>query len=110
SPTAPWLALFCSRERQSTFRDIRVTGEPTIPRAVALTHGDRLEGWVSNFFGQSQPPRRSLADGDSRREAVESEAVIDQYDWSSRDGVLQSRRTEPGAGGRAAESRLYYVR
>ncbi|MDR3638922.1 MAG: DUF1583 domain-containing protein [Isosphaeraceae bacterium] len=110
SPTAPWLTIFCSRERQSTFRNPTVTGSPTIPREVALSHGDRLEGWSAAFFGQSQPPRRSLSEGDPKREVVASEAVLDQYDWSSRDGVIQCRRTEPGTGNQAVESRLYYVR
>src|SRR5262249_53439568 len=53
SPTAPWLALFCSRERQSTFRNLTLSGAPVIPRSVSLTVGNRLEGWVSSFHVQT---------------------------------------------------------
>ena len=109
-PTSPWLTLFCSRERQSTFRNPTVTGNPTIPRTVPLTHGDRLEGWVVRLLRPVQPPRRSLTEGRPPAEAVASEAVLDQYDWSARDGMIQCRRTERGAGNQAVESRLYYYR
>ena len=57
SPTSPWVTLFCSRERQSTFRNLALTGTPTIPREVALSAGDRLEGWCSGFLNETQPPR-----------------------------------------------------
>ncbi len=110
SPTAPWLTIFCGRERQSTFRNITVTGSPTIPREVPLTHGDRLEGWVSNFFHQSQPPRRTLRDGDPRIDTIASDSVLDQYDWVARDGLIQCRKVEPTSGNDAVQSRLYYVR
>ncbi len=110
SPTSPWLTLFTSWSRQSTWRNLALTGTPVIPRQVALTSGDRLEGWVSSFLNQKQPPRRSLSADDPRREALASDAIIDEYDWVARGGVLQCRRTEPSSGHSAVQSRLYYHR
>jgi tetratricopeptide (TPR) repeat protein len=110
SPTSPWLTLFTSWARQSTWRNLNLTGSPVIPRQVALTSGDRLEGWVSSFLGQKQPPRRSLSPDDPRREALASDAVTEEYDWVARRGVLQCRRTEPFSGHSAVQSRLYYHR
>ena len=97
SPTSPWLALFSSRERQPTFRGLTLTGTPTIPREVALCVGDRLEGWVSAFLNESQPPRRTAA-------------PVEVYDWASREGVIRSRRVEPTAITPAMPGRLYYHR
>jgi tetratricopeptide (TPR) repeat protein len=110
SPTSPWLALFTSWARQSSWRNLTLTGAPTIPRQVPLTSGDRLEGWVSSFLNQKQPPRRSLSPDDPQREALASDAVINDYDWVARDGVLRCRRTEPSSGHSAVQSRLYYHR
>ena len=41
SPTSPWLALHSSAARRPTFRNLKITGTPTIPRDVKLSHGDR---------------------------------------------------------------------
>jgi hypothetical protein len=110
SPTAPWVTLFGHQARQTTYRNFQLTGTPVIPRTVALSQGDRLEGWVSSFYRQTQPPRRSLDRDDTRREAVLSESVLEDYDWVSHDGVIQCRRTGRAAGVPAVESRLYYYR
>ena len=110
SPTSPWLTLFCSAARQTSFRSLTLSGSPVIPREVALTHGDRLEGWVSSFLGQSQLPRMTLAPEDPKREALTSDSAIDEYDWVAREGVVQCRRTEPLAANHAVQSRLYYHR
>ena len=93
SPTAPWLYFYAHYPRHTAFKNIRLTGKPTIPREVRLTHGDRLEGWVSAFYNQSQPPRRTLneprlPDPFAASPAQDSPAV---YDWESREGVIHGR-------------------
>ncbi len=55
SPTSPWLAFATDRERHSVWRHATISGQPVIPREVRLSHDDRLEGWVSGFYGESQP-------------------------------------------------------
>ena len=64
SPTSPWLALFTHRERHTVWRNLAIRGEPTIPRSVRLSHKDRLEGWVSGFYNESQPARRTVESTD----------------------------------------------
>ena len=111
SPTAPWLYFYAHYPRHTAFKNVRLTGKPTIPREVKLTHGDRLEGWVSAFYNQSQPPRRT------RHEQIQpdpfgaarAESGPAAFDWESRDGVIHGRfdaTTSP----ERAQSRLYYHR
>ena len=59
SPTSPWLGLFTYQERHSVWRDLTFTGQPVVPREVKLSHGDRLEGWITAFYNESQPRRRT---------------------------------------------------
>jgi tetratricopeptide (TPR) repeat protein len=117
SPGSPWLGLLTFRERHSAWRDLTIKGSPVIPREVRLTHADRLEGWISSYFGETQPPRRTEERSDEwgnvirvaggatairtlsrttqrvsiskgRRRPVK----IDDYDWAARDGVIHGRR------------------
>ena len=106
SPTSPWLALFTRRERHTAWRNFALSGNPTIPREVRLSQGDRLEGWTCNFFGETQPPRRSTLSTDqygNQRSVMRTTRTgagsaprpsvdADQYDWSARDGVIRGRR------------------
>ena len=57
APSAPGSALFTHRERQTVWRNLTLRGEPTIPRVVRLSQGDRLEGWISGFYNETQPTR-----------------------------------------------------
>ncbi len=109
SPTSPWLALFTHRERHTAWRNLAIRGEPTIPRVVRLSQADRLEGWVSGFYNESQPPRRTVESTDqygnvsqvAKRSArpgsppSSGAATIDPdaFDWCSIDGVIRGRRT-----------------
>jgi hypothetical protein len=111
SPTAPWLYFYAQHPRHTAFKNVRLTGKPTVPREVTLTYGDRLEGWVSSFYGETQPPRRTLLE---QRQANGSGAFPVQetssaFDWESRDGVIYGRfdKSAPPDG---AQSRLYYHR
>jgi tetratricopeptide (TPR) repeat protein len=110
SPTAPWLSLYGSWQRTTTYRNFTLTGTPEVLRAVPLVQGDRLEGWVSRYFNETQPPRRSLGPDDPRRAALASDSALDEYDWIARDGVLYSQRSTASPGGSNAQSWLYYYR
>ncbi|CAK9115493.1 Tol-Pal system protein TolB [Durusdinium trenchii] len=53
--TSPWLGLRSHGENRPVFRNLKLTGDPIIPREVQLTAGDQLRGWQSAYFGESQP-------------------------------------------------------
>ena len=120
SSTSPWLGLLTYRERHSVWRGLTLSGEPTIPREVKLSEGDRLEGWVSSFYNETQPPRRTdeitdqwgnvsyVARGGAlvrrsgssiKRTGKKTKAPInlDLYDWAAHDGVIHGRRVMPGS-------------
>ena len=92
-----------------------ITGKPVVPREVKLTHGDRLEGWISAFYGESQPARRTehktdqygnvtmvsagggmvgrMGSGIKRAKKTPKAPInLDDYDWAAREGVIYGRR------------------
>jgi hypothetical protein len=110
SPTSPWLALFTRRERHTLWRNLEFKGTPQIPRAVALTSGDRMEGWVAGFYNESKLPRLSLKQPVPEGQEPPPPPNPDDYDWSAVDGVLRGRRAEGLAALDPIPSRLYYHR
>ncbi len=94
SLTSPWLALYSSRERHTIFRNPHLVGTPQIPRQVRLSHGDRLEGWVSNFYGESQPRRLNNQQDGSEDDSDDMAAKKPQpssFDWQAQDGEIHGR-------------------
>ncbi len=98
SDTSPWLTLFTDYARATTFRNPRITGNPTIPREVSLINGDRMDGWNTSFFGESQPHHRLMAlkiesenqyDSQLRQQQAEPSA----FDWQAADGALVGRKS-----------------
>jgi tetratricopeptide (TPR) repeat protein len=142
SPTSPWLGLFTRSERQAAWRNLTVSGNPTIPREVRLSHADRLDGWVSAYYNETQPHRLTTSSTDQfgnptmvsarhtskGKPARRAPVNPDDYDWSSKDGVIRGRRllspaqaANPNAAyypgndadvdaSAAVQSRLYYFR
>lgn len=121
SLTSPWLGLFTNRERQTFFRNFSFKGTPQIPREVSLVQVDRLEGWISNFYNESQPPRLTLGQNQRQYQYDEDGNAIpvpqvtrdknpDAYDWSATEGVLYGRRTGLVNPLEPIQSRLYYQR
>ena len=112
-PTSPWVSLFTFGVCQTAVRNLRITGEPEVPRVVALSNTNRLEGWVSSFFRETQPPRR---DGPNRNPLVNKvlkprDETANAFDWSSRDGQILGRRVAIGnKPPKTMPSRLYYHR
>ncbi len=115
SPTSPWLGLFTYQDKHSVWRELAITGKPVVPRQVKLTHGDRLEGWISAFYGESQPARRTehktdqygnvtmvsagggmvgrMGSGIKRAKKTPKAPInLDDYDWAAREGVIYGRR------------------
>ncbi len=109
SPASPWLALYSAREKQTAFRNPTLVGSPEVPREVRLVHGDRLDGWVTGFYGETQPPRLSVAAPGPDEQPVVGDPDPDAYDWAARDGVIRGRAV-PQAAAPAVQSRLYYHR
>jgi hypothetical protein len=109
SPTSPWLSLFTRAERHTAWRGFSLKGTPTIPQEVKLCVADRLEGWISSFYNETQPLRRTTTTTDrfgnviAARRSVRSASSAarsirrrtvdpDEYDWSAEEGVIRGRR------------------
>ncbi len=95
---SPWLFFQTLGNGRPAIRNLRLTGQPTIPRELALLDRDRLEGWVA--FGGRLPPRLSLKEPVNPRQYNEyydpydgtpRSAVLPVYDWTAVDGVLSGR-------------------
>ncbi|HTU90940.1 MAG TPA: DUF1583 domain-containing protein [Gemmataceae bacterium] len=113
SSTSPWLALYASRDRHTIFRHPQLSGQPRIPREVQLSHGDRLEGWVSKFYDESQPPRISKQQQRRNRFYVDPSAQNQDpssFDWHARDGEIHGRRDPSASARQGAGSLLSYFR
>lgn len=72
--SSPWLALRSQGGTHQVFRNLRISGEPTIPREVTLLTGDRIVGW-----------RHGLGAGDVDRAPKQ---------WQLEDGVLTTGNAE----------------
>ena len=119
SNTSPWLGLFAHGTSQTAWRSIAIKGEPKIPRELNLSQGDRLEGWVSSLYNETQPPRRTEESTDQwgnvnrvsaaalarrgrqggkpRTKKPRDAVKLDDYDWAASGGVLHGRRALPSA-------------
>ena len=89
--TSPWLFLYTQGPRLTSFRNLRITGNPMIPREVRLISDDSMDAWNTEFFNETQPRPRLMAaapleenDENTRRQGEEPV----EYDWQVIDGVL----------------------
>lgn len=108
--TSPWITLYSHYTRATTFRNPRFTGNPVIPREVTLVSGDRMDGWNTSFYSDSQPRRRLIAvkvanENDSNAYAQRSEPT--KYEWQAKDGMLTANVLTPESKSR---SWAYYHR
>jgi tetratricopeptide (TPR) repeat protein len=101
-PTSPWLGLAGWGGWTPIYRQLRLSGNPLIPREVPLLNDSQLRGWNSSFYGESTV----AAHGQSND--------APHYDWTLRDGVLygqhQGASRNHQAGDSAVQSRFYYQR
>ena len=110
SGTSPWITLFTEFGRETTFRNPRFTGTPTIPREVVLVNGDRMDGWNCSFFAESQPRHRIMAQTPKSENDVISHYQRQEpaeHDWRAQDGLLLGRARGDGA---KTQSWVYYHR
>lgn len=105
TPASPWLSLYVPQSYRAVVRNPRLTGDVRIPREVALCAGDRLEGWITRFYGETQPRRRQAAGAAG---ALVAPAVDDAV-WTSREGVISGRQL-PAPEGAIRQSRMIYHR
>lgn len=97
---SPWVGLRSFEERRPMFRNLEITGEPVIPREVRMADGDDLRGWMSQYYGESQP---SFA----ASEAVDS--AVMSSGWILESGVISAAKVE-AAVGVSSQSLLHYQR
>ena len=104
---SPWIGLRCAREFAPLFRNLKITGNPVIPREVRITD-EYLRGWVTSYFGESRSPAlpQPLTSLLTRLSSVPPEWTISQGEISRR--AVQPD-TERGVNN-SDTSRLYYFR
>jgi tetratricopeptide (TPR) repeat protein len=116
-PSNPWLALGSERSARSIFKNPTLTGRPTIPRQVALTESDGLEGWFCTFYNESSALSQRLHADQPDTKALNSVANMPFRaasgrvdDWLTREGEIAGRRIDSPATEGTAPSRLVYQR
>lgn len=97
---SPWVGLRSFEERRPMFRNLEITGEPVIPREVRMADGDDLRGWMSQYYGESQPSFAAA-------EAVDS--AVMSPDWVLESGVISAPKVKADAGV-FSQSVLHYQR
>lgn len=111
SRTSPWLLLGALDQRRAALRNLRLSGEPKVPREVPLVEGNRFDGW-SAPQGEKIEPRLSLREPPPKVDPNNPREVDTRpADWFAEGGVLQARLAPnvsnyPGAW----RSRLIYHR
>ncbi len=107
---APWLTLGGTAGFTPTYRNLRITGTPIIPREVALLTDERLRGWIASFFGESKPDSlrtrkyiqvkverngqtlNYIVEDDGTMEGEPAQVGVAQTDWTFTAGELRSER------------------
>lgn len=103
--TTPWIGLRSFGDRTPIFRNIKITGDPIIPREVKMSDGNSLRGWVASYYGERTPPPAPTEFGlDSFLTRLTT-----RYDWSANGGVIRGAR-QVTLDDAVVQSRLYYFR
>lgn len=80
SQSAPWLCLVATSSASGgAIRNFSITGEPTIPREIALSKGDRIAGWATDFYTEWDHTTASAAA--QQRARMYGEAVAPPVAW-----------------------------
>lgn len=111
SALSPWLALTTSRERHTVWKNLKLTGEPVIPREVVLSQGNRLDGWVANHHGGNMAPFRNTQPDPNEYygRGYTAPSAPEDYDWHSKDGVIFGKRRDgTSTGANPAQGWLFY--
>ena len=107
--STPWFFTQSIGGSSTAIRNIKITGQPEIPREVKLIPKDSLGGWASNFYGET------IAQSVSDEEADEvsmPKTVVSESDWRVKDGIIHGKRLVSSGldTSRYLQSRLYYSR
>ena len=114
SGTSPWVYLAAPSGSQFKVKNVRIHGQPVVPREVRLVDGERFDGWSAATFGERLPKRLTKDeprpdyeyydpfDGGSARQREPAP------DWTAKGGELLGRADPLAAAD--AQSRLDYHR
>jgi len=131
SASSPWLGLRGVADKRPIFRNLKLTGSPVIPHEVALSSGNQLRGWLSSFYGETQPafhaggtlslPGGRISAAQPEPPATETPATETpdasaapttqplETDWQIAGGVITAAQRAPQEG-RSSQSVLKYQR
>ncbi len=108
--TSPWLLLYTDRPRVTAFKNLKITGNPVIPREVKLISGDRMDGWNASNYYEQQPPKRQIAQAaqiDRDPDVYYQDDIPAEFDWLAKDGILHGEAQDLPDD---AQSWIYYHR
>ena len=95
--SSPWIALHSPGPQNSSSRNLKVIGEPSIAREVNLLSGNTLRGWDAQYFGEPLPTaglkrkaiEKDVADPSIYRTASKPDE-LSQLAWTVKDEELIS--------------------
>ena len=114
---APWLTLGSTQGFTPAYRNLRISGSPTIPREVALLGDERLRGWLATYFDETKPEAlktrkfisvkfkqngqeyNTIVEDDGTMEGEPAQVGRAETDWMFADGELRSARRSDFFGG-----------
>jgi hypothetical protein len=93
----PWIGLHSEGNKKTTVRNIKITGEPTIPRRVNLIPEGNLRGWSGQYYGLNLPTagvnvtqREKEANAPRRYRSSPKPTRVKNLAWTVKDGELVS--------------------
>ena len=94
-PARPWLALNANLGRDPVFANLRLTGDPVIPREVSLCTGSDLTGWLTVRYEESRQPASEAEQQSSPVPALlRSSTPTVEYDWWAEGGTIRGRKVD----------------
>ncbi|MDV6033396.1 MAG: DUF1583 domain-containing protein [Phycisphaera sp. RhM] len=99
---SPWFAMMLAGDKRTSVQNIKITGDPQIPRHVDLIPDDTLRGWSGQYFGAKLPTADVNLDQQDKdgnapqryRSAPKPDRIADLA-WTVRNGELQSGKVLP---------------
>jgi hypothetical protein len=120
--TSPFLSLNAIQSQRAVFRNLNFRGDLEIPREVALTNGELLDGWSADRYYEKRPqrlPQEQFAAVDDEglvKEAATEDGDESQSDeddgfqWRAKAGVINARQPDAAAAGLDIQSLLVFDR
>ncbi|QDU79161.1 tetratricopeptide repeat protein [Polystyrenella longa] len=105
SQTSPWIGLFSEDAVRSYFRNLKLTGDITIPDQVDLVGPSGMRGWVGSWL--QEEVENVVPDYPDARE---SNRLIPDEIWVNQNGVLTGKQSSTKISHATMQSYLYYHR